>query len=400
MHDPNKTLWWENVKFYLNDLRIYKLAHILYEHISHRIKEINTSASAIDFSHPDNSNYQQIEIFLKFVIVESMEHYKEHMRLHEYQLAQQSITQTSLVCVELARRYRIKGSFKEAQDVLEGALSLDPNSAAVYQELGELYLTQGKCPEAVKYFQIVLTLDPKNNDILPELARAYHQEHRSEAFFVYAKYLKMNPQNYWDLIEFAKWLREYKQYDLAQAYLSHAIELGVNFGQAYLDMGQILDDQGQYQKEEAFYLKEISLHPQIPHIYQVTGDFYMKQGKEDLARKYFKKAVQQKIAEFYPATFVNYALILNRILRQNIKVIVMQYPVRDISPLKDYLGQRNGVIFVENRQNFKKALSAQSFSYYFKDNFAYDFGHCTRKGNELIAQNLRDVILKKELAVH
>jgi hypothetical protein len=75
----------------------------------------------------------------------------------------------------------------------------------------------------------------------------------------------------------------------------------------------------------------------------------------------------------------------------------MQYPLRDIIPLKDYLGQRNGMIYVENKQNFKEALAKDGYHHYFKDNFAYDFGHCTREGNGLIARNLTGVILDKVL---
>ena len=102
------------------------------------------------------------------------------------------------------------------------------------------------------------------------------------------------------------------------------------------------------------------------------------------------------MVEYLPATLVNYSFLIDKILSRHIKVVVMQYPLRDIGPLQDYLGQRNGVIFVENRQNFRQAVTQEGYHYYFKDNFAYDFGHCTRAGNELIAHNLTEVILKHE----
>ena len=182
--------------------------------------------------------------------------------------------------------------------------------------------------------------------------------------------------------------------------MTHAIDNRPDLDQAYIDLGQVLDDQGQYSKEETFYLKAISLHPKFPHLYKAIGQFYKKQGKEKLAREYFQKTALEEVDEYYPETFVNYTLILNKILSRHINVVVMQYPLRDITPLKDYLGQRNGVIFVENQQNFKEAVIRQGFGYYFKDNFAYDFGHCTRPGNELIARNLTEVILKKILKLH
>lgn len=409
LQGANKTLWWEDLKYYLKNFRVYKLFHLLYEHISHRINKTNTIIDADELSHAEEGKNQQLENFLKLVIAQFMDRYHEHMlaynqyqkdrhlaqALQEEQYAIQSLNQTGLACIELARRYRLKNKHQDAQNILQQAIVLTPNNTSVYQELGELQLAKGDYAQSVKSFQKALLLDPHNTDVLPGLARAYRQEHAPEAFIVYDKYLQIKPQDYWVYIELAQWLREEKHDDIAIDYLKRAIEIGPDFEQGYIDIGQILDDLGQFEKEEAFYLKEISLHPKRYRLYQAIGQLYQKQGKEELSRKYLSKAVGQAIADYYPETFVNYALVLDRILSRNIKVFVMQYPLKDIAPLKDYLGQRNGVTFVENKQNFKLALTKQGFSYYFKDNFAYNFGHCTRAGNELIACNLADIILKK-----
>jgi len=411
LHDPYKALWLENIKLYLKDCRVYKLGHLLYQHISHRIKGANAPVKVADPDDDDNiGDHQQTEDFLKYVISNAIGRFSEHAaaadqylkkqqtaQAHaEGQLAKQSLTLASLTCVELARRFRLRGSLQEAQNFLEKATSLDPNSLDVYQGWGELYLALGKSAQAVIAFKNALILDPKNNDVLLGLARAYYQEHDEKAFFVYAAYLQSKPQDYWGHVELAQWLREAQHYSMAQEYLDEAISIGPFFDQAYVDMGQVLDDQRLYDKEEAFYLKEIALYPTRPRLYQALGQFYEKQGKETLAKEYFKKAAGRQMAEYCPATLVNYSLLLDKILSRHIKVVVMQYPLRDISSLKEYLGQRNGVIFVENRQNFKKALLKGGYSHYFKDNFAYDFGHCTRAGNELIARHLTEVILNNE----
>jgi len=408
LHGRDKTLWWENIKLYLKDSRVYKLAHLLYEHITHRIKGTNAPVQEADLSNGADGNDQVTEDFLKVIIGKCIERFSGHISksaqyrqkgqisqaLQEDKFAKRAAIEASSACVDLARRYRFHGLFQKAQSLLEEAAYLNGDDTDIYQELGELYLAQKKSAEAVNAFQKALTLDPKNSDALPGLARAYYQRHQTQAFFVYARYLQINPQDYWGYIELAQWLKENKNYDLAQSYLSRAIEIGPSFNQAYVDLGQTLDEQGQYQKEEAFYLKEISLYPQNPRLYQALGQFYQKQGKEDLAKKYFQKAAGRGVSEYSSATLVNYNLILNKILSRHIKVVVMQYPLRDISPLKDYLGQRNNVVFVENKQNFKQALAKEGYHHYFKDNFASDFGHCTRAGNELIARNLAEIVLK------
>ena len=292
LRDPYKSLWWENIKSNLQGLKVYKLAHLLYAHISHRIKEISAPAQTNDLSLTEG-NYQQVEDFLKSVISQCVQAFHEHMSKslqerknqqmaqadQEMQFARRSMIEAGLACVELARRYRLQGFYAEAQNILEQATLINPNFAEIYMEWGELFLAQKKGDQAQKAFQTALGFDPKNNDALQGLARAYHQEHNDNAFLVYIAYLQIKPRDYWGHIELARWFVESKHYDLAQRYLSQAIEFAPDFDQAYIDMGQILEDQRQYQKEEAFYLKEISFHPENPRLTQALGQFYRKPGE-------------------------------------------------------------------------------------------------------------------------
>lgn len=404
-----KNLWWEHVKSFFKDFRVYKLMHLIYEHTTHRIKEFHGPKDDPGVSLSLDGDYHQVENSLKALILECMGRTHQHMdQRAQYQRngqlslagqeeksAQQSAVEASVFCVELAKRYRIQGSFQGAQDILKQAAIFNPKFAGIYQEWGEMYLLEGKIDQALKAFQLALSLDPQNSDALLGLAHAYHQEHDDKAFIFYARYLQINP-DYWGHIELAQWLRENKHLDAALEYLGRAIAIGPSFDEAYVDLGQVLDDQGDYSKEEAFYLKETSLRSQSPRLYQALGQFYQKQGRQDLAQGYFQKAAACEMAEYLPVTLVNFNLISNTILNRHIKLLVMQYPLRNIAPLKDYLGQRKGLVFVENKQNFKEALAREGYNHYFKDNFAFDFGHCTREGNGLIARNLARVILKNE----
>ena len=53
------------------------------------------------------------------------------------------------------------------------------------------------------------------------------------------------------------------------------------------------------------------------------------------------------------------------------------------------------IIFVSNEENFKETLKTAEYEEYFIDRFAGNFGHCTPKGNRLIAENLTNVILEE-----
>jgi hypothetical protein len=71
-----------------------------------------------------------------------------------------------------------------------------------------------------------------------------------------------------------------------------------------------------------------------------------------------------------------------------------------VAPLKRIFDKDNGVIFVDNERVFKEAVKQSGYKEYFRDMFGGDFGHCTPKGNELLAQNIADVILKEVFSKH
>ncbi|MDD5022377.1 MAG: hypothetical protein PHR82_09665, partial [Endomicrobiaceae bacterium] len=76
------------------------------------------------------------------------------------------------------------------------------------------------------------------------------------------------------------------------------------------------------------------------------------------------------------------------------KIIAMQYPVRSVKPLQNILKDFNNIIFVSNEKNFKERLKTTNCKMIFKDLFAGDFGHCTDLGNQMIADNLADTLVK------
>jgi len=67
--------------------------------------------------------------------------------------------------------------------------------------------------------------------------------------------------------------------------------------------------------------------------------------------------------------------------------------MRSIEPLKRIFGDQQGIIFVDNEKVFKDAVRKQGYTQYFLDMFGGDFGHCTKKGNRLLAENIANVIL-------
>jgi len=52
------------------------------------------------------------------------------------------------------------------------------------------------------------------------------------------------------------------------------------------------------------------------------------------------------------------------------------------------------IIFLENKITFEKKIAESRYADYFHDRFGGVFGHCTKKGNRIIAENIANSIIK------
>ncbi len=73
--------------------------------------------------------------------------------------------------------------------------------------------------------------------------------------------------------------------------------------------------------------------------------------------------------------------------------------MRSLDNLKRIFPDNDDIVFVDNEKIFKKAVRIDGYNKYFEDVFAGDFGHCTRRGNRLLAENIADIILSEVFAI-
>lgn len=101
--------------------------------------------------------------------------------------------------------------------------------------------------------------------------------------------------------------------------------------------------------------------------------------------------------EYYnPVTVNNYRKLKEILDKRGIRLVCVQYPMRSIWPLKKiFKGQQENITFVDNEKIFKDAIKTGGSRTYFRDMFVGDFGHCTDKGNWLLAENIANVILRE-----
>jgi hypothetical protein len=118
------------------------------------------------------------------------------------------------------------------------------------------------------------------------------------------------------------------------------------------------------------------------------ANLYLKTDRQTLAEETFKKAID--IGGIYVK---NYQKLYEILQSNNIKLIAVGYPMRSTQPL-ELMFSDSEVLVVSNELNFKKAVEKEGYDQIFVDRFAGDFGHCSEKGNLLLAENVKLAILE------
>jgi tetratricopeptide (TPR) repeat protein len=227
----------------------------------------------------------------------------------------------------------------ETEALFKKAIAINPTESRAYFRLGCLYQIEARYHEAEQTWIKGLEKNPGNYYISSKLLQLYTQEKRSqEAEKIFQRTFSTDAKNY----------------------------------EIYLELGD---------------------HSRVDAHSPDTDD--KLKGKLPSEIKGYIK-LTDRMAIYQKATIDNYRNLRTILLDRGVKLIVVQYPCRSIEPLKHIFENKEGIIFVDNENSFKDALKHGDYKEYFNDCFAGDFGHCTRKGNRLLADNIAKAIIQAE----
>jgi len=254
--------------------------------------------------------------------------------IKEYEMFKSEDKEKAMQYLLLGKKYRETGSFEEAEDMFKKFIEVNTDNDKVYAELGWLYKNDKNLEEAEYIFKKTLEINPDNNDAYIGLGEIYKDNNNlEEAEYMFKKAIEINP----------------------------------NKEGAYIGLGQVYYKQGISSKEIESFLKENGFS------FRITAN-----------------------NSFLDTTKYHYHQLYNELSKRGVKYIAMVYPTVSVNEFKNIIFNENeDVIFVSNEENFKEALETGKYEDYFVDKFAGNFGHCTLKGNKLIAENVAEVILKE-----
>lgn len=276
----------------------------------------------------------------------------------------------------------------------EAGAGVAPDSDRAYTEMGFMEKEQGRRIRALGHFKKAIRMNPSNSWARVGLAMVYKEMGRlDEAIGALRAAIEINPLSEAGNRELAWCLKKQKRYDEAGSIYQKIIkDIKPQNGFLYMEAGLFYKEMGRYPEAISAFERGFELNPETENFYGDLAFCYEQAGKDDLAKRCYSKFNKSLYTTYNPATIYNYRQLRDRILAKGILLVCMQYPVRPVEPLRRILEGREVVIFVDNERVFKMAVARDGYEEYFYDNFRGDFGHCTRKGNRLLAENLAGVL--------
>jgi len=189
-------------------------------------------------------------------------------------------------------------------------VELAPDRPTGYIELGRLRLSEKRFSEADALFHKALTLDPGSVDAMKGLATVYMAENKPEEALKFLQgQIDQNP-NSSALFHFkGQVLLQTKQDKLAEAALSHAVELDPNNLGALVQLAQTRASLMNLDQAITDYKKAITLSPRNAPLFAALGVLYEKKGDWQQARDNYQKALALKPDEPMAANNLAYLLL-------------------------------------------------------------------------------------------
>jgi len=365
--------WFLGLESFLEHFRVYQFFEVLGMHIRARIKgdadDRETQAMLHQPADREDRYLQAVKMFASGEQV--LKKLNDRMLIPEIpeekaakisKLIKKVRNRQSWILVEMARQANMDGRMEQAVKHLYQAVVYDQENYGAYTELGRTYQENKEYEKAIEVFQKAADLSPKSVLALMGLAECYDAlGEKDQAALFYERVLNTRTSDT-SLLDasIADWFSEH----------------------------------GDDEKADWAFREAIRENPFDYFLYYKAAAFYKRIGNDKMSRLLLQQGdtVRYQAEDYLPVTIHNYNEIIDLLAMRRIRVVCMQYPLRSIESLKKIFWTDYPILFVENKKNFEEALRTHAYTELFSDAFAGDFGHCRRKGNELIARNLAEVI--------
>ena len=307
---------------------------------------------------------------------------------------------TRLIWLHVVTKLKETGFCMPGKVKFKEVAKLNSDNGFAYREVGNFYSDKARSVELEQLCKKAIELNPDDGSVYIQLGWFYKDRFRFvEAEQLFKKAMEIKPENDSAYIELGSLYSDSGQGDLAETeqLFKKAIELNPDNSLTLNKLGSLYSDQGRFVEAEQLFRKAIELDPDNEQLCGKLALIYSEIGNNELFETYIEKANSLRDGYYYLMTVNNYHALKQILDKRKIKLVCAQYPVRNIEPLKKMFEKeiKGSIIFVDNEGIFKDAVRKEGYKEYFTDMFGGNFGHCTQKGNELLAENIANEILKE-----
>ncbi len=248
-------------------------------------------------------------------LADAVEHFKKAIALDE---------NYALAYVGLADAYQLqaqysgmpeKGLWAKAQEAVEIALALDPDSGEAYTSLGGIKSLQNDFVGAETAFKYAIELNPNYvtshqwySHMLTRLGR------HDEALVEVKKALELDPLFPLLIQNLGHIYISLGRSEEAVAAFQHAIKVAPNFKQGYAGMGDYYTSyEGRFDKSVEYYRKALAVSPGDVSIYKGLGHYYASLGDSEESWCWSSKA----LAVGADSAYSNYVVALMHLYDNN-----------------------------------------------------------------------------------
>ncbi len=202
------------------------------------------------------------------------------------------------------------GHFKQAVELINRAIMLNPGAAIYHSDLGLALRGQGRMDEAISCYEQALAIKPDVPEVLNTLGAALHHQGRvDEAVARYEQALAVRPDYPEALNNFGNLLKGQGRLDEAISCYERALAIKPDVPEVLNNLGTALYHQGRLDEAINCYERALAIRPDYPDALNNFGNLLRGQGRLDEAVARYEQVLA--IRPDYPDALNNLGNALN-----------------------------------------------------------------------------------------
>ena len=289
------------------------------------------------------------------------------------------------------------GRADDGEAALRAALRIESTGVDTWVELGELLRQSERLEEAQDAFRRAVAADGSCADAHYGLATALDvREDPDEALAALDRAIELEPTRPGFHVLRGHVLMDRGQDTAAVAAFEAALE---RMGDETWINGPVdhlvtlHERSGDHAEIVSLYQRVLARRPEDVDILHPAAKYHARRGDEERAAALRAEVARITETTYCPLTRSSYEELLEMTRSRGILLVAVQYPRHPVEPLARLFDGAPGVVFVDNQASFDEAVAGEGYPALFLDRCYARFGHGTRRGNRLLADNVARVIL-------